>query len=199
MKRLTLIHLSMALLLVQACSGVIISATDNLDGTCLIEMNTEAGEDNIVGMALDVDCLVGGIVAIDITSYNPLMNIYPDALNDLLDDPYSYGSGDPLSGGISPADPSFPSSNFSFSAAVLNGDNPSGIDGYSTVRFLLSANENVIGIIQENLTRGGIVAVDGTSLNIHPEQLNFTITIPEPTTLSLLALGVFFAGRKRIQ
>ena len=192
------ILLSVLMLSCQVCTAVTVTATDNYDGTCLIELNTVAGEEDIIGIALDVDCLVGGIVDIDITSYNPLMNIYPDALNDLLDDPYGYGSGDPLAGGgITPADPPFPSSSFSFSAAVLNGDNPSGIDGYSTVRFLLSANENVSGIIQENSTRGGLVSVDGTSLDFHPEQLDFTITIPEPATLSLLALGAFLAGRRR--
>ena len=197
MKKATLGCISVGLFLSQICFGVVVTATDNLDGTCLIEMNTETGEENIVGMALDVSCSIGEIVAVDITSYNPLMNIYPDAAYDDLFDGYDYGSGSPIAEKPTPGTLSLPSANFSFSAAVLNGDSSPGVDGYATVRFLLSANENVTGTIQENLTREGVVGVDGNGLDINPAQLDFTITIPEPATLSLLALGGLALLRKR--
>ncbi|MHC4836362.1 MAG: PEP-CTERM sorting domain-containing protein [Planctomycetota bacterium] len=197
MKKETLVCVSVGLFWTQICFGVIVTATDNLDGTCLIEMSTEAGEENVVGMALDVSCSIGEIVAVDITSYNPLMNFYPDAAYDDLFDGYDYGSGPPGGGDPTPGTLPLPSANFSLSAAALNEESSPDVDGYATVRFLLSANENVTGTIQENLTRGGLVSVQGNSLDINPAQLDFTITVPEPATLSLLALGGLALLRKR--
>ena len=199
MKITVLCCMAMMLLLAQIGFGVIISATDNLDGTCLIEMNTENGESNIVAMGLEIDCSVGQILGVDITSYNPLMNIYPDYAHDeeSYGDGYQYGEGHPIASDNEAGAISLPSNDFTISATMLNGPDIPGADGYARIRFLLSANEDVVGTIQENLLRGGVVAVDGIPLDIHPEQLNFTISIPEPATLSLLALGAFFAGRRK--
>ena len=180
--------------------SVMITAIDNHDGTCLIELNTVNGEANIVGMGLEVDCFAGEITAIDITSYNPLMNIYPDAAySEEMGDGYQYGEGTPIANDDIPGEAWLPSSDFTISAGVLNGFGTPGADGYATIRFLLSANENVTGMIQENATRGGLVAVDGASLDMSPEQLNFTITIPEPGTIMLLGLGGFPLQRKKLK
>ncbi|MDH4203791.1 MAG: hypothetical protein OEV87_12995 [Phycisphaerae bacterium] len=181
----------------QLCMAVTITATDNLNGTCLIELSTVAGEENIVGMSLEVDSFGGDIVAVDITSYNPLMNIYPEYAytEDLFGDGYQYGEGHPICLDNTPGAVPLPLDDFTISAGALSP----GFDGYATVRFLLSANENVTGRIQENATRGGLIAMGGTDLDITPSQVNFTITIPEPASalLQIVGAGLLRVGKRK--
>ncbi len=190
MKKRGIPYVSFVLIFTHLCFGVIITATDNFDGTCLITMNVEAGEGDIVGMALEVDCLIGEVTDVDITSYTPLMNVYIDYL-------HSYpgalaGEGHPICLDTVAGAADLPLDDFTISAAVLDA-----ADAYTTVSFLMTASQNVTGTIQENAFRGGVVDEYTAYLDINPTVLDFTITVPEPATLSLLALGGLLIRKRK--
>jgi hypothetical protein len=154
-------------LLVLALCAPAMAATITLDdigsGQATITVATEGGEANIVGLGLDVTVTGGSVTAVSVDTAD--FNIYPDAAyTQELGDGYTYGEGTPVAAKLVAGEIALPQSEFALSLGNLNGETTPGADGAASVVITVTWSGDELEVC-ENATRGGIVAVDGTSLD----------------------------------
>jgi hypothetical protein len=160
-------NLKLMLLLLSLCTPTVaatVSMVDNADGTLTVTISTEAGEANIVGLALDID-VDSGAAVMGVSIDTPCFNIFPDAAFD-LGGSYSYGEGIPVCFPNVPGQAILPAANFTLCAGCLNGAATPGADGAAAVQFTLTLDTPATVCVSENAIRGGIVLTDGTGEDI---------------------------------
>jgi hypothetical protein len=172
----------LALLLIIAIStpamaGMVkFSATDNGNGTITIS----ASGSGIKGVGL----LVTGITAVagsGTTAFNVCMDYAYDHFV------YSLGDGGPLANPYRPGALTENSDVFSISVGFLDSADAAALANVATFAFI---GTGTITITADPL-RGGVVGDDITGTNLPLE-----ITVPEPMTLALVAMGGLFLRRR---
>lgn len=151
-------------LLVLALCAPAMAFTVDIATSGVVTLTTEAGEANIVGVSLDLS--VDGGATIDGLSTDPPFDIYPDAGYD-LGGSYTYGAGSPAAIIAGPGQATLPLAAVAISFGNLNGASTPGADGAASVSFTVTPSAGTNLTITENAARGGIVAIDGTSLDIN--------------------------------
>ncbi|AQT67067.1 hypothetical protein STSP2_00207 [Anaerohalosphaera lusitana] len=153
-----------ALIIVLAAAGVSFGVdvdfklTDNGDGTGTLSWTINKPDTEIVGMALNVDCIEGQIGSVQIDSY---FDVFPDAAHS---DPTLYDGalspnqlGSPIAPQAFPGTTTLPNSSFCISVAHLEGET----DGTG---IILGSGTSVSGEIDINAIRGGIVDQNGDAM-----------------------------------
>ncbi len=167
MKKLAIV---MALLIAAPLFAATMTWQDGVPaaGQATLTITPDAGEGNIVGIALEID----SDKALTIDSIAPAeMNIYMDHAWDLEVNGggYTYGAGtveDAKADDANPG-PAADDMNFTISAGFLPGEAVAGpAVGATSVVIVLSATETASVDICDNDLRGGVVDVDGNSLAI---------------------------------
>ena len=186
MKKLTTISTFIILFL---CSGITRANIDFFlssqnDGQITIGYNSQVGDD-IISMPLLISLSDEATF-----SSSPIVSVH-SAFNYFIDFPIGgggYGIEGPGTQAYSEIDINF--------ATLDSNPIPTTVDNLITLQIQDGGSGFSYVTLSENLIRGGIIDTGGNSVSAtFPEP--FYAIIPEPTTLSLLALGAFIAGRKR--
>jgi hypothetical protein len=126
----------------------------------------------MVGISLDIAYTsgTGKVIDVDETSITPAtFNIFPDAAyTQELGDGYTYGEGTPVCNVSGPGEIAVPGTQTTFALCMgmLNGETTAGAAGATVVTIDLDVDATCVVAITENADRGGIIATDGTPLDI---------------------------------
>jgi hypothetical protein len=158
-----------SLLVLALCAPAMAVTVDvATDGTITLD-STEDGKP-MVGVSLDITytgALTGKVTAVTVDTAN--FNIYVDAAySQELGGDYVYGTGEPVCDIVDPGQTALPATQLPFAVcfANLNGETTAGADGATVVQLTLTVDADCEVAISENAARSGIVATDGTGLDI---------------------------------
>jgi len=184
MKKLLSLLLVCALSAPLFAGAVTLTAVDNQDGTCTINMEITDG--SVVGIALDVAVNAGAdLTAVAVDSF---FDIFIDAAYDMetaTPGSYAYGAGQPVClvdgpGATDIATAMAGSRTFAVCAGGLGGASlplAAAPAAPTTVALLtLTGDDGAAGTIDLNAIRGGIVCADATAATVTGVPLAWTIT-----------------------
>ena len=155
------------------------------------------------GLALEVSLSDSAIIdpSISLVSVDPAFNSFIDYAYSYPDN-YQPGDGHPFAllneaGALESS-----SSHFSISMGVLDqsgnqGGAPEIIDNLISFRIYDGGIGYSYVSITADILRAGDIGIVGDNIAESSFPDSIFVPIPEPTTLSLLSLGAFFAGRRR--
>lgn len=178
MKKLSCLLMVLAMAIPALGAGnIVLTATDNSDGTCTISFVATGAAP--VGVGLDVDVLTGGPITA-VGGIDSFFDIFLDAAYEMettTPGSYTYGAGAPIALQDAAGVDTLPSASFAISMGGLGGAaaplNPAPMSGTLAV---LTAGDDTTGTIGLNVKRGGIVDVNGEAMTTNLP-LAFTITV----------------------